>query len=165
MKLGAIAMVVLVLAMGFVGCGALAMKRSPAGTEASSTSTTIAPGADELTELNPGVWFPEYTSTARELIGPGRDKRLEFAKKVNDMVFPPPELKQPPVPACEIWMNKDVYVEVTWAKRWTADYPVPVFRCPRSDTGAYLPPTQAPVPPGVEAGPRQTGSLGAPKGE
>lgn len=164
-KLGALATGIFLL-MCFAGCGALIMSRSPDGSEASATSTTLAPGADELTELNPGVWFPEYTTTARELIGPGRDKRLEFAKKVNDMVYPPTK-SQPAVPPCEIWMNKDVYVELTWQKRWTPDYPVPVFRCPRSDSGAYLPPAQTTVTGAVDGHPTTSAvpANGAPKGE
>jgi hypothetical protein len=156
-----------------VGCGVAFGGMSGDGGTKSSTSTTLEGAPDELAEVSPNVWYPEYTDTARELIGPTREARLVVAKKVKEIVDTRQEVRdlngkvvsvQLATP-CDLWMNKDVYITLTFQVRWTVEAPVPVFLCSRDAIGAYVPPVQA-APTTVPAGPGGTapplGSAAAP---
>lgn len=137
-----------VLVTLFSGCGALLM--SGGGDSASPTSTTVAPGVDEMIEVSPTVWYPELTPTARALIGDTREQRLLFAGKVKAIVEQvDPETRKPVANPCELWLSAypgGVGAELTFQRHWTPAHPVPVFECAREEDGSYAPPVSASVP-------------------
>lgn len=160
-----VALVVCLPLLFMVGCGVLFSSAGGGDSSTAATSTTAVGGGDELAEVSPSVWYPEYTDTARELIGPGREARLLMAQKVKTIVDTKDEQGRQIATPCELFMRKDVVIEITFQRRYTEEFPVPVFVCPRGADGAYTPPV-APTPttaaPGAGAVAPTAGSAVAP---
>lgn len=106
------------------------------GGSSSAPKDPIAPGVDELIETSPLLWWPPLTRPMKAFVGDSRAAQEVFARKVNDMI-------KDGVNPCDVWATKTTYIEITFQRRWTVDYPVPAFECPRSEIGTYIPPPSA----------------------